>query len=47
MKTPIFVFNSLNVKRGGLTKAVLKRANLLADHYAEVVFFTLAYHLDH
>ncbi|PAD40432.1 glycosyltransferase [Terribacillus sp. 7520-G] len=47
MKTPIFVFNSLNVKRGGLTKAVLKRANLLADHYAEVVFFTLAYQQDH
>ncbi|SDC05596.1 poly(glycerol-phosphate) alpha-glucosyltransferase [Terribacillus halophilus] len=47
MKTPIFVFNSLNVKRGGLTKAVLKRANLLADHNSEVVFFTLAYQQDH
>ncbi|MFB1097860.1 glycosyltransferase [Terribacillus sp. JSM ZJ617] len=47
MKTPIFVFNSLNVKRGGLTKAVLKRANLLVDHCPEVVFFTLAYQQDH
>nr|WP_318539477.1 glycosyltransferase [Terribacillus saccharophilus] len=47
MKTPIFVFNSLNVKRGGLTKAVLKRANLLVNHCPEVVFFTLAYQQDH
>nr|WP_318539476.1 hypothetical protein [Terribacillus saccharophilus] len=43
MKTPIFVFNSLNVERGGLTKAVMKRANILADHYGKVVFFTLAF----
>ncbi|VVM33341.1 Glycosyltransferase (EC 2.4.1.-) [Terribacillus sp. AE2B 122] len=47
MKTPIFVFNSLNVERGGLTKAVMKRANILADHYGKVVFFTLAFQQDH
>ncbi|MFS0561721.1 glycosyltransferase [Terribacillus sp. 179-K 1B1 HS] len=47
MKTPVFVFNSLNVERGGLTKAVMKRANMLAEHYEEVVFFTLAYQQDH
>jgi glycosyltransferase involved in cell wall biosynthesis len=47
MKTPVFVFNSLNVKRGGLTKAVLKRANLLVNYCPEVVFFTLAYQQDH
>ncbi|PAF37196.1 hypothetical protein CHH58_10170 [Terribacillus saccharophilus] len=47
MKTPVFVFNSLNVERGGLTKAVMKRANVLAEHYEQVVFFTLAYQQDH
>jgi glycosyltransferase involved in cell wall biosynthesis len=47
MKTPIFVFNSLNVERGGLTKAVMKRANLLVNHYEKVVFFTLAFQQDH
>ncbi|MFP7492539.1 glycosyltransferase [Terribacillus saccharophilus] len=47
MKTPVFVFNSLNVERGGLTKAVMKRANVLSEHYEQVVFFTLAYQQDH
>ncbi|MFP7479774.1 glycosyltransferase [Terribacillus saccharophilus] len=46
MKTPIFVFNSLNVERGGLTKAVMKRANLLSNYCDEVIFLTLAYQQD-
>ncbi|MCM3668082.1 glycosyltransferase [Mesobacillus maritimus] len=41
--TPVFVFKSLDVVRGGLTKAVLTRANMLARHYEEVVFLTLKF----
>lgn len=41
--TPIFIFNSLNVMRGGLTKAVIERANTLAEKYNEVTFLTLKY----
>jgi poly(glycerol-phosphate) alpha-glucosyltransferase len=41
--TPIFVFRSLDVVRGGLTKAVLTRANALIKHFDEVVFLTLEF----
>lgn len=45
--TPVFVFNSLDLVRGGLTKAVLLRANTLADHFDEVVFLTLKFQKNH
>ncbi|WP_054951342.1 glycosyltransferase [Numidum massiliense] len=45
--TPIFVFNSLNTQRGGLTKAVLTRANTLSDHFDSVHFFTLKFQRNH
>ena len=45
--TPVFVFNSLNVQRGGLTKAVITRANMLADYYNEVHFCTMDYQRNH
>lgn len=45
--TPVFVFNSLNVQRGGLTKAVITRANMLINCYPEVHFCTLDYQQDH
>ncbi|MDY0404614.1 alpha-glucosyltransferase N-terminal domain-containing protein [Virgibacillus sp. 179-BFC.A HS] len=41
--TPVFVFNSLDVVRGGLTKAVMTRANTFIKHYDEVVFLTLKF----
>ena len=45
--TPVFVFNSLNVQRGGLTKAVIARANMLVNHYNEVHFCTMDYQQNH
>lgn len=45
--TPVFVFNSLNVQRGGLTKAVITRANMLINYYPEVHFCTMDYQQDH
>lgn len=45
--TPVFVFNSLNVQRGGLTKAVITRANMLAHYYPEVHFCTMDYQPNH
>lgn len=41
--TPIFVFRSLDVVRGGLTQAVLTRANALVKHFDKVVFLTLEF----
>ncbi|GIN90693.1 glycosyl transferase family 1 [Siminovitchia terrae] len=42
-KTPVFIFNSLDVVRGGLTKAVLTRANTLINFCDEVIFLTLKF----
>ncbi|MGY0691300.1 glycosyltransferase [Virgibacillus sp. FSP13] len=42
-RTPVFVFSSLNIVRGGLAKAVLKRANTLINHFDEVIFLTLKF----
>lgn len=39
----MFVFKSLDIIRGGLTKAVLNRANTLAEYNNEVIFLTLAF----
>ncbi|MDQ0160438.1 glycosyltransferase [Alkalibacillus salilacus] len=41
--TPVLVTNSLDVNRGGMTKAVLLRANKLADHYDQVYILTFTY----
>ncbi|UOR11646.1 glycosyltransferase [Halobacillus amylolyticus] len=41
--SPVFVFNSLDSVRGGLTKAVLTRANFLINKYDNVIFLTLAF----
>src|SRR5690625_3613372 len=41
--TTIFLFSSLDVVRGGLTKAVLTRANALVKHFDKVVFLTLEF----
>ncbi len=45
--TPVFIFNSLDIVRGGLTKAVLTRANTLVEYFPETQFFTLLYQRDH
>ncbi|WP_330949198.1 glycosyltransferase [Virgibacillus sp. MG-45] len=41
--TPIILVNSLNVVRGGLTKAVFTRANTLAEKFDKVYIFTFLY----
>jgi len=41
--TPIFIFNSLDTVRGGLTKAVLTRANFFADYFEDVIILTLKF----
>ncbi|WP_121616239.1 glycosyltransferase [Virgibacillus halodenitrificans] len=41
--TPIILVNSLNKVSGGLTKAVMKRANTLAEEFKQVYIFTLIY----
>ncbi|MGI2327558.1 glycosyltransferase [Planococcus sp. YIM B11945] len=46
-KTPIFIFNSLNVKRGGLTKAVMKKANIFSEKSDDVTFLTFLYQRTH
>ncbi|GER72884.1 glycosyltransferase [Weizmannia acidilactici] len=45
--TPIFIFNSLDTIRGGLTKAVLTRANALIDTFPQIYIFTLKYQKNH
>lgn len=45
--TPVLVFHSLNVNRGGLTNAVMTRANTLADHFDNVLIFTFFYQRKH
>lgn len=45
--TPIIVFHSLNVKRGGLTKAVMTRANTLVDYFDDVQLLTFFYQQKH
>ncbi|WP_077297936.1 glycosyltransferase [Virgibacillus pantothenticus] len=42
-KTPVILVNSLNVVRGGLTKAVFTRANTLAKEFKAVYIFTFLY----
>ena len=46
-KSPIFIFNSLNVKRGGLTKAVMKKANIYSERSDDVTFLTFLYQRTH
>ncbi len=45
--TPVIIVNSLNVQRGGITKATIKRANFLAEHYNEVLIITFLYQQYH
>ncbi|WP_066190599.1 glycosyltransferase [Gracilibacillus timonensis] len=42
-KTVVFVFNSLGVVRGGLSNAVLKRANTLVKYNIDVIILTLSF----
>lgn len=45
--SPIFVFNSLNTKRGGMTKATIHRANTLINKYENTQFLTILYQKNH
>lgn len=45
--TPIILNNSLNVVRGGLTKAVFTRANTLVQEFGKVYIFTFLYQQNH
>ncbi|MDY0394130.1 glycosyltransferase [Virgibacillus halophilus] len=42
-RTPIILTSSLDTNRGGVTKAVLTRANALAELHEEVVIITMLY----
>ncbi|MFS0658063.1 glycosyltransferase [Niallia alba] len=44
--TPVFIFKSLNIVRGGLTKAILTRANTLIKYYNQVYILTLSFQPD-
>ncbi|MCG3418021.1 glycosyltransferase [Oceanobacillus jordanicus] len=41
--TPVIMVRSLNVKRGGVTKASVKRANVLAKEHKEVIIVTFLF----
>ncbi len=41
--SPVFLFNSLNTKRGGMTKATIHRANTLVSEYKETQFLTILF----
>ncbi|OZU88366.1 hypothetical protein CIL03_12000 [Virgibacillus indicus] len=41
--TPIILINSVRAVSGGLTKAAIKRANILAERFKKVYIFTLLY----
>lgn len=41
--TPIIMLRSLNVERGGVTKASLKRANVLAEHFGKSIIITTVF----
>ncbi|MCY8485435.1 hypothetical protein MOC97_08035 [Bacillus atrophaeus] len=45
--SPIFVFNSLNTKRGGMTKATIHRANTLITEYPDTHFLTILFQKNH
>lgn len=46
-KTPIILLRSLNINRGGITKASLKRANMLAEKYNNVIIVTTLFQREH
>src|SRR5699024_9674496 len=46
-KTPIIFVRSLNVNRGGVTKAVLKKANMLSQKYKSVIVVTTLFQQKH
>ena len=45
--TPVLLVRSLDVIRGGVTKASIKRANVLAKEYKEVVIVTIVFQQNH
>lgn len=47
LKTPVIFLRSLNEKRGGVTKASLKRANMFAEEYKEVIIVTTLFQVKH
>ncbi|MGG0741585.1 alpha-glucosyltransferase N-terminal domain-containing protein [Niallia taxi] len=45
--SPILIFNSLNTKRGGMTKATIHRANTLVENYKATSFLTILFQKNH
>ncbi|GGK01620.1 glycosyl transferase family 1 [Lentibacillus kapialis] len=45
--TPIILSNSVDIKRGGLTKAIFTRANTLVAKYKRVIILTLSFQQNH
>lgn len=46
-KTPILLLRSININRGGVTKATMKRANMLSEHYKKVIILTTLFQRNH
>lgn len=46
-KIPIMILRSIDVNRGGVTKATIKKANLLAEKYKQVVILTTLFQQNH
>ncbi len=46
-KTPIMILRSIDINRGGVTKATIKRANLLSKKYKKVVILTTLFQQNH
>src|SRR5699024_2336384 len=46
-KTIIMILRSIDINRGGVTKATIKRANLFAENYKQVIILTTLFQQNH
>ena len=46
-KTIVMILRSIDVNRGGVTKATIKRANLLSEKYKDVIILTTLFQQNH
>lgn len=46
-KTPVMLLKTIGANRGGVTKATIKRANLYAENYSNVIILTTNFQINH
>src|SRR5699024_8693848 len=46
-KTPVMLLKTIGTNRGGVTKATIKRANLYAKKYSNVIILTTNFQINH